>query len=92
MINAERARFKSKHQKEINKILETIEGNINKAISDGAFVCQTSIGVDTEQSVRDEIKKQMEMLGYEITIPKKTKYVGPCDQTPWYDDVVVSWE
>ena len=92
MINAERARFKSKHQKEINKILETIEGNINKAISDGVFVCQTSIGVDTEQSVRDEIKKQMEMLGYEITIPKKTKCVGPCDQTPWYDDVVVSWE
>ena len=57
MINAERARFKSKHQKEINKILETIEKDINKAISDGAFVCQTSISVDTEQSVRDEIEK-----------------------------------
>ena len=60
MINAERARFKSKHQKEINKILETIEKDINKAISDGAFVCQTSISVDTEQSVRDEIEKTNE--------------------------------
>ena len=92
MINAERARFKSKHQKEINKILETIEKDINKAISDGAFVCQTSISVDTEQSVRDEIEKQMKILGYKITIPEKTEYIGPCDQTPWYDDVIVSWE
>ncbi len=92
MINAERARFKSKHQKEINKILETIEKNINKAISDGEFVCKTSIHVDTEQSVRDEIEEQMKILGYKITIPEKTEYIGPCDQAPWYDDVIVSWE
>lgn len=44
MINAERARFKSKHQKEINKILETIEGNVNtnlakliKAIAESSY-------------------------------------------------------
>ena len=92
MIRADRARFESEHQKEINKILETIEENINKAISDGEFVCRTSICVDTEQSVRDEIEKQMKILGYEITIPKKAQYIGPCDQSPWYDDVVVSWE
>ena len=92
MINAERARFKSKHQKEINEILETIEKNINKAISDGEFVCRISIRVDTEQSVRDEIEEQMKILGYKITIPEKTEYIGPCDQTPWYDDVIVSWE
>lgn len=92
MINAERARFKSKHQKEINKILETIEKNINKAISDGEFVCQTSIPVDTAQPVRDEIEEQMNILGYKITIPEKTVYTGPCEQTPWYDDIIVSWE
>ena len=92
MINAERARFKSKHQKQINEILETIEENINKAISDGKFVCKTSIRVDTEQPVRDEIEEQMKILGYKIIIPEKTVYIGPCEQTPWYDDVIVSWE
>ena len=92
MIKAEQAKFKSKYQKQINEILETIEGNINKAISDGEFVCQTSIRVDTEQFVRDEIEKQMEILGYKITIPEKTGYLGSSDQTPWYHDIVVSWE
>ena len=92
MINAERARFKTKYQKEINEILETIEKNINKAISDGEFVCKISISVDTAQPVRDEIEEQMEKLGYKITIPQKTVYIGQCDQTPWYDDVIVSWE
>ena len=92
MINSERARFKSKHQKEINKILETIEKDINKAISDGAFVCQTSIPVDTEQSVRDEIEKQMKIFGYKITIPEKTEYIGSCHQAPCDDNIIVNWE
>lgn len=92
MIKASEARFKSKHQKEINEILSNIEKEINKAISDGAFVCKSSIRVDTEQAVRDEIEKQMTSLGYKTIIPTKTTYVGPSDQAPWYDDITICWE
>lgn len=92
MIRASEAKFKSKHQKEINDILTNIEKEINKAISDGAFVCISTIPVDTEQAVRDEIEKQMISLGYKTIIPEKTTYVGPCDQTPWYDNITICWE
>ena len=92
MIRASEAKFKSEHQKEINDILANIEKEINKAISDGAFVCKSTIPVDTKQIVRDEIEKQMVSLGYKIIIPEKTTYVGPCDQAPWYDNITICWE
>lgn len=92
MIKASEARFKSKHQKEINDILANIEKEINKAISDGVFVCKATIPVDTEQAVRDEIEKQMVLLGYKTIIPKKTTYVGPGSQAPYYDNVTICWE
>lgn len=92
MIRASEAKFKSEHQKEINDILANIEKEINKAISDGAFVCMSTIPVDTEQAVRDEIEKQMISLGYKTTIPKKTTYVGPSDQAPCYDNITICWE
>ena len=92
MINAKKANFKSKYQKQINEILEDFERHIDEAISRGIFKCQSVIPVDTTQEVRDEIEKQMKSFGYDITIPKKTTYCGPCDQTPWYDYVEISWE
>lgn len=92
MIKASEARFKSKHQKEIDDILANIEQEINKAISDGAVVCKATIPVDTEQAVRNEIEKQMISLGYGIIIPEKTDYIGPSDQAPYYDDVAICWE
>lgn len=92
MIRASEAKFKSEHQKEINDILANIEKEINKAISNGEFACISTIPVDTEQTVRDEIEKQMMSLGYKITIPEKTTYIGPCDQTPWYDNITICWE
>lgn len=92
MIRASEARFKSEHQKEINDIIANIEKEIDKAISDGAFVCKFTIPVDTEQAVRDEIEKQMVSLGYKTIIPEKTTYVGPCDQTPYYDNITICWE
>jgi hypothetical protein len=92
MINASEANFKSKYQKQINEILKGIERNINEAISDGEFQCQFGLPVDTTQEVRDEIEKQMQSFGYNITIPKKTTYYGPCDQAPWYDYINISWD
>ena len=92
MIKASEARFKSKHQKEIDDILANIEQEINKAISDGVFICKATIPVDTEQAVRDEIEKQMVLLGYKTIIPKKTTYVGPGSQAPYYDNITICWE
>lgn len=92
MIRASEAKFKSEHQKEMNDILANIEKEINKAISDGAFICKDTIPVDTEQTVRDEIEKQMMSLGYKTSIPKKTTYVGSCDQAPYYDNITICWE
>ena len=91
MIKASEARFKSRYQKVINDILANIEKDINEAILNGKFACKSTIRVDTDQAVRDEIEKQMFLLGYNITVPKKTTYVGPSDQAPWYDDVTVCW-
>ena len=92
MIKASEARFKSMHQKEINRILDNIEKEINKSISDGAVLCYVTIPVDTEQGVRNEIEKQMKSLGYTIIIPEKTDYIGPSDQAPYYDNVTICWE
>ena len=92
MIRASEAKFKSEHQKEINDILANIEKEINKAISDGTFVCKSTIPVDTKQAVRDEIEKQMISLGYKTIIPEKTTYIGPCEQTPLYDNITICWE
>lgn len=92
MIKASEARFKSKYQKEINDILANIEEEINKAISDGAFACKATIPVDTKQTVRDEIEKQMMSLGYKTIIPEKTTYIGPGDQAPYYDNITICWE
>ena len=92
MIRASEAKFKSEHQKEINDILANIEKEINKAISNGEFTCISTIPVDTEQAVRDEIEKQMMSLGYKIIVPKKMTYAEPCDQAPWYNNITICWE
>lgn len=93
MINAKEANFKSKHQKQINEILEGFERHINEAASHGIFKCQFGIHADTTQEVRDEIEKQMKSFGYNITIPKRATYCEPCDQIHWYYDYVeISWD
>ena len=92
MINAKEANFKSKHQKQINEILNVFEKSINKTVSNGKFKCRCAICVDTTQEVRDEIEKQMKTFGYNITIPQKTTYCGPYNQAPLYDYVDISWD
>ena len=93
MINAKEANFKSKYQKQINEILEGFERHINEAVSHGIFKCQFGIHADTTQEVRNEIEKQMKSFGYNITIPKRTTYCEPCDQTHrYYDYVEISWD
>ena len=92
MISAKEANFKSKHQKQINEILEGFERHINEAASHGIFKCQFGIHADTTQEVRDEIEKQMKSFGYNITIPKRPTYYELYDQIHCYDYVEISWD
>ena len=91
MISASMASYKSRYQKKQNEILEQIEKKINEAIDNGTFECRYGMCIDTEQDIRDAIQKELESLGYKVSMPKKEIQYGPSDQTPWYDYVDISW-
>lgn len=84
MFNAMEAYCKSKLQKETNNLLTSIEKDINAAILNGNFECQTYVYEKTNQDVRDKVKKTLNELGYKVEMPQVKNY---CDliEISWKD-------
>lgn len=93
MIDAIRAFEKTKHNFEINLVKNNIENGVTKAIEKGKYSCRITIGADTKQFVRDEIKEWLIELGYRCAIPKYESQNGcPHNQMLYWNDIYISWE
>lgn len=93
MKSAESARFQSEHRAKINTFIDDISQKIEEAIDKGRYSCEYAIPVDTDQLVRNELKKILKDNGYSVIIPVKEDYSGyPCDQMPYWDNIRIGWE
>ena len=69
MISASEARFRSKNQSKINKILESANRAIENAINAGKYGCYVTIDIDTEQDIINAVEKIFEENGYVVITP-----------------------
>ena len=90
---ADKAYFESKNGAKVKEIEKHIEEEINAAIERGQFECRVCPFVTMSQEVKARIIEDLTKLGYKVEIEDNdTKYKNaPCDQRPWYDDIIISW-
>lgn len=94
MITAREARDKTKYNSLILDLEKKIEKGIQKAIDEGKYECIIDIDTGTPDYVRDEIKKELDKLGYKHKIPayEPMPYGCPSEQWRYYDKIIINWE
>lgn len=87
------AYFESANLAKVKEIEERIEKGINEAIEKGEFECTVCPFAQMSPEVKDRIKEDLTKLGYKVEIEDNdVKYKNaPCDQRPWYDDIIINW-
>lgn len=94
MITAKEARFRTKHQKEVDEVLHQCEDAIEEAIKDGEFRTTCSAPVSLDDEVFNAVRCQLTENGYDVEITDhrhKDRNI-PCDQGYYYEDIRICWE
>ena len=90
MMPASEAKNESKNRGQVDKIKDELAKGIEKAIQSGEFSTSCQIHAETSESVRTMLKKELEDLGYHVSITNNKKESG--DQIPFLDNINISWE
>ena len=93
MITAKEARFRTKHQKEVDDVLHQCEDAIEASIKDGEFYATCPVPVSLDDEVFDAVRFQLTESGFDVTITDhrhKDRNV-PCDQGYYYEDIRICW-
>lgn len=87
------AYFESVNLAKVKEIEKEIEKGINEAIERGQFECTVCPYQQMISEIKKRITEDLTKLGYKVEIEDNdTKYKNvPCDQRPWYDDIIINW-
>lgn len=91
MISAKDARTESNVRKTLNEIYKDLEFHIKDASSNGFFSTQIGVAFSLSYEVRTILVRELEGLGYNVTLTDFRNCDGPIDQVPQGDDLFVSW-
>lgn len=87
------AYFESTNLAKVKEIENEIEKGINEAIEKGQYKCRVCPFTQMSKEVKARIIEDLTKLGYKVEIEDNDiKYKNaPCDQRPWYDDIIINW-